>query len=216
MNRLDFIASLAMDEKTILDIGTDHAYTVIKAIKNYNVSNAIASDISEGPLNQAKKNIIKYNLEDRIKLVLSDGLDNINDEFSLAIISGMGGTNIINIIDRGLDKLKGKKLILSSHSDFYKLREYLVNNGFIIKNEFSLYDKNKYYEVLLIDEGYNKYSLFELKYGPILIKKKEEAFIKHLKREKQNLLNALNNVKKENDLEEINQKIKEIDVILND
>ena len=216
MNRLDFIASLAKNENTILDIGTDHAYTVINAILKYNVKYAIASDINIGPLKQAELNIKKYHLEDKIKLILSDGLDNINDDFDLAIISGMGGMVIINIIKAGLDKLKNKKLIISAHSDFYKLREYVTLNGFIIEDEYSLNDNNKYYEVMKVIPGKKEYLLNELKYGPILLKKKEDAFINHLKREKTNLAKALLNMSDNNiSKHEIKNKIDEIDVILN-
>ena len=81
MKRIDLIASLAKNSNIICDIGCDHAYTVIKAIKDYGVSYAIASDINDGPLEIAKKNIISHKIEDKVKIVKSDGFKNVNDEF---------------------------------------------------------------------------------------------------------------------------------------
>ena len=145
MKRIDLIASLAKNSNIICDIGCDHAYTVIKAIKDYGVSYAIASDINDGPLEIAKKNIISHKIEDKVKIVKSDGFKNVNDEFDTAIISGMGGNLIIDILNSSLDKIKNKKLIISANSDFYLVRKYLNNNGFIISDEYSLVDDNKYY-----------------------------------------------------------------------
>ena len=216
MERLDFIASLAKNTDTLLDVGCDHAYTVIKAITNYNVKRAIASDINIGPLNQAKENIYKYHLEDKIKLVLSDGLKNINEHFDTLIISGMGGTNIINILSDGLDKIKDKKLILSPHSDFYKLREFLSQNGFMIADEYSLNDKNKYYEVIIALPGTINYPSFDLKYGPVLLKKRDIIFLNHIKKELNILKEAIKNVSSNDTKLELEHKIKEIEMILND
>ena len=195
MKRIDLIASLAKNSNIICDIGCDHAYTVIKAIKDYGVSYAIASDINDGPLEIAKKNIISHKIEDKVKIVKSDGFKNINDEFDTAIISGMGGNLIIDILSSSLDKIKNKKLIISANSDFYLVRKYLNNNGFIISDEYSLVDDNKYYEVAIFIPGNNKYASFELKYGPILLKKKEETFINEYKKRLKKLEEFLPTIK---------------------
>ena len=91
MDRIDLLASLAKDSNVLVDVGCDHGYSLIKAIKYYNVNNAIAIDINEGPLNNCKKNALKYGLNDKIKFILSDGFLELNEEFDTAIISGMGG-----------------------------------------------------------------------------------------------------------------------------
>lgn len=195
MKRIDLIASLAKGSNRILDIGCDHAYTVIKAIKDYGVNYAIASDINDGPLEIAKKNIIERKIEDKVKIVKSDGLKNINDDFDTAIISGMGGNLIIDILSNGLDKIKNKKLIISANSDFYLVRKFLNNNGFIISDEYSLVDDNKYYEVSVFIMGDKKYASFELKYGPILLNKKKDIFINEYKKRLKKLEEFLPTIK---------------------
>lgn len=59
MERLDFIASLTKGANSVVDVGCDHAYTLIKAIKNYDVLNGVGIDIAQKPLECAKENIKK-------------------------------------------------------------------------------------------------------------------------------------------------------------
>ena len=61
MNRLEYLAFLCHGSSSVLDVGCDHAYVLIEAIKKYGVNHGIASDISDGPLSIAKKNIINNN-----------------------------------------------------------------------------------------------------------------------------------------------------------
>ena len=60
--RLKQIASLVDDQARIADIGTDHAYLPIELVKDAKISFAIASDIAQGPLNNAKKDILAAGL----------------------------------------------------------------------------------------------------------------------------------------------------------
>ncbi len=216
MERLDFIASLTKGSNIILDVGTDHAYTVINAIKNYGVSYAIASDINLSPLKSAQENINKAGLTDKVKLILSNGLKNINDDFDTLIISGIGGLKIKEIIENDIDKIRNKHLILSPHSDFYKLRLFLVNQGFIISNEYAIYDKDKYYEIIIFDKGLKEYTDFELKYGPILLKKMEDSYLKKKKSEYDSLKNIFSKINNIKEKIEVDKKIKELEVILYD
>ena len=179
MTRLDLIASYTKGSKVVCDIGCDHAYALIDSIKKYGVQKGIAADINEGPLNNAIKSIKSNNLENNIKAILSNGFDSILDDFDTAIISGMGGKLICEILSKGLDKIKGKKLILEANSDMEDVRRFLVNNGFKIINEEALYDQNKYYEILVAEDGKSSYDEFDILYGPLLRVNKNEAFIKH-------------------------------------
>ncbi len=179
MSRLDLIASYTKGSKVVCDIGCDHAYALISAIKQYGVEKGIAADINEGPLNNAIKSIKSNNLENQVKAILSNGFDSILDDFDTAIISGMGGKLICEILNKGLDKVKGKKLILEANSDMPDVRRWLFNNGFIITAEESLYDQNKYYEIVVAEAGTKEYDDIDILYGPILRNTKNEAYLKH-------------------------------------
>ena len=195
MNRIDLIASLSKDSKMLLDIGCDHAFCVINAVKKYNVSYAIASDINDGPLENAKNNIALNNLNDKIDVIKSDGLDNINIKFDTLIISGMGGLLIKSILEKGINKLNGAKLIIEANSDSYEVRKYLTSNNYIITDEYAIIDSNKYYEIIVFEKGEYSYPGFSLRYGPILLKKKEAVFIDHYKKELEKLEKYLPDIK---------------------
>ena len=176
MDRINLIAKLCEGSDTVVDIGCDHAYALIKAIKEYGVKRGIASDINEGPLENAKENIRLNCLSDVVDTVLSDGFKNINASFDTVIISGMGGILIKSILENGLEKINGKRVIIEANTDSDIVRKYLVKNGFYIMDEYSLYDDEKYYEIIIFEPGKEVYASFELNFGPVLLAKKEEAF----------------------------------------
>ena len=91
----------------------------------------------------------------------------------------MGGLLIKDIIDKGLNKITNQKLILEPNNKQYELRLFLNQNGFKIIDEYSLIDQNKYYEIIIAIKDNEKLSDFELKYGPILLKKRDEVFINY-------------------------------------
>ena len=194
-NRIAFLASLAKDSNTLLDVGCDHGLTTIKALKYFNVKNAIASDINPGPLKMARYNIIKEGLENRCKIILSDGLKNISDDFDTLIISGMGGLLINKILLESFDKIKNKKLIIQPNCEREDVRKFLTSHGFKIDDEYAFYDKDIYYEIIIFISGNENYNDDELLYGPFLIKEKNEAFIKHYKIKRDNLLSSIDKIK---------------------
>ena len=202
MQRIELLASLSEGSNSLLDLGCDHAHVLTLAINKYNVKEGIASDISDGPLKMAKENIIRANLIDKIKIIKSDGFKNINDYFDTCIIAGMGGELIKDILNNGLDKIRNKKLILEPNNNQDIVRRFLNDNNFKIIDEYALYDANKYYEIIVAISGDEKLSDFEINYGPILLKKKEKAFIDFYINKRdfmKNVINSINNeeIKKE-------------------
>lgn len=179
MNRIDLIASLCKSSEVICDIGCDHAQVLIKAIKNYGVKQGYACDIASGPLKQASINICNYNLQDKIKMILSDGFDSVNEKFDTAILAGMGGILITNILSKGLDKIKGVKLIIEANSDVPLVREFLAKNNYKITQEYAIYDSNKYYEIIVAEEGILNYDEYDIMFGPILRRQKPSEFVKY-------------------------------------
>ena len=68
MTRIELLSSFTKGFDTICDIGCDHGYVIIDALNKYGIKHAIAADINEGPLNQAKKNA--KGLENKIDFIL--------------------------------------------------------------------------------------------------------------------------------------------------
>ena len=134
----------------LCDIGTDHAYLPVYALLKGLSSSAIAADINEGPLDSAKKTIIKYNLTDKIKARLSDGLAKINsDEADDIVIAGMGGELIARILsDAPWTKHIEKRLILQPMTFEHTLRIFLYENDFEIVSEEAVTAGGKVYTVI--------------------------------------------------------------------
>ena len=87
--RLKAIASLIPENDNIIDIGCDHGYLGIYAIKEKLVKSIILTDIKESALSMARKNVKNSNLD--IPLIVSDGLNNINSsDINTVVVSGMG------------------------------------------------------------------------------------------------------------------------------
>ena len=205
MQRIELLASLAEGSNSLLDLGCDHAYVLTLALEKYNVKAGIASDISDGPLKMAKENIIKSNMIDKIQIIKSDGFKNINTYFDTCIIAGMGGELITSILTDGLDKIRGKKLILEPNNKSEVVRSFLNKNNFIIIDEYALYDSNKYYEIIVAIEGNEKLSNFEINYGPILLIKRPHDFIQFYTKKRdfiKSVIESLKNdeIKKEKEL----------------
>ena len=214
MDRIKKIASLTKGSKVVCDIGCDHAYALVYAIKEYGVEKGIAADISLGPLLNAKKTIEEYHLDKQIQTILSDGFDAIQEDFDTAIISGMGGILMCDILNRALPKLKGKRLILEANSDTYRIRTLLSSSGFYIVEEAALYDHEKYYEILVFEQGISNYDSLDILYGPHLRRVKPQAFVKYYQKKLDLLSSILLQIKDEKEKEEKLRLFKEIHFVL--
>lgn len=171
--RLQAIADFINKNDKVIDVGCDHGYLSIYLADNIGCKKVIASDVNQNALNSAIKNINNYNLNKKIDIVLSDGLQSINtSDYNTIVISGMGTSTILKILDNP-EKLKTiSKLIIQSNNDHYKLRKELIKKGFVISNEKIVFDK-KYYIIIEFNKGIKKYSKKELEYGPFLLCGKE-------------------------------------------
>lgn len=162
MKRIETLASLVDKDAYVLDIGTDHAYLPIYLYKNNITKSIVGSDISKNALEYAKANLVKYGLENKIKLIVSDGFKNINETFDIAIISGVGTETIKKILD--YNNLPNK-LIISSHKNVLELRKYMQNIGYKIIEEKIVYENEKYYDLIKYEKGYDNLDEYSLLVG---------------------------------------------------
>ena len=165
-NRLLSLSKYISKNDKIIDIGCDHALLDIYLVKNKIVKNIIVSDISSKALDQGKKNIEKYKLIKEIETRIGNGLEVLKEEdhINTVIISGLGTSTILNILDNKYIK-KINKLIIQSNNDHYKLRKNIVNLGYKIDKEEALEDKKKNYINIIFTKGINTYCENELKFG---------------------------------------------------
>lgn len=168
--RLKSIANLVDSNDVVADIGCDHAYLDIYLVMNNIVPKTLACDINRKALDMGINNIKKYGLEDKIATKLCDGITGISKDINTLILSGMGTSTIIKILSN--DNVKNiNKVITQSNNDYYELRKYMVNNGFYISYEESIFDKDKYYINMVFLRGNKNYSNRELRFGTMMFNK---------------------------------------------
>lgn len=181
--KLMAIASFIDQDDTVLDTCSDHAYLAIYLKKNHLCRDVYASDINPNALNVAKKNI--SNAKVKITTYLSDGFHNIeNDKIDTVVIAGVGTNTVLDILEGAPKNIR--KFIISSNNHLDILRKSLYKKDLYIQKEIVVFEKQKYYIVMLVTKDYIKENKFTLKYGKSnnleyfrhLIKKEEEVLTK--------------------------------------
>lgn len=149
-SRLLCVASLVRKGKTLLDVGTDHAYLPVYLLQKGICPSAVVCDINQGPLNNAKQTIENAELEKYITPVLSDGLKSVEENCAEDIaIAGMGGILISEILSCAeWVKQNGIHLILQPMTHSEDTRKLLIENGFEIDRELACSDSKHVYCVI--------------------------------------------------------------------
>ncbi len=167
MDRIDAICTLIKPCGVLADIGCDHGRVAYYAL-SHGAKRVIASDISESSLKKAKT-LIGEN--ERVKYIVSDGFDALGEKVDCAVLSGMGGVKIIEILSRIDYK---PTLILGAQHNQKELRSYLSKNGYKIVEDFCFHDRGKYYDFIKAEEGKGEpLTEIQLRYGVYYQKKNE-------------------------------------------
>ena len=128
----------------LIDIGTDHAYLPIVAIRNGFYQSGIAADIRPGPLAVAARNIRRFGLEKSITTALSDGLAAFSSkDGDVVVMAGLGGLEMIDILDRAPHRWP--ILVLQPQKSAPFLRRYLSDSGYQLTREVLCIDDRRLY-----------------------------------------------------------------------
>lgn len=175
--RLKRLAQMVEPGTRLADIGTDHAYLPIWLVQKGLIDFAIASDIRQGPIENAQANVQAAGLTDKISVRLGTGLATVNkeDNIETVVIAGMGGDLIRSILDAAP---RFPKLVLEPNIGEPGLRAWLTEHGYRINQEELLFDKGHSYELIQAFLTGEKQSLSEreLLFGPEILKHKGPAF----------------------------------------
>ncbi len=168
--RLQLLADWVPQGARLVDVGTDHAHLPLWLAINGRVSFAIASDLRKGPLERAKENGARYGAEN-VEYRLCNGLEAIRpEEVDTISIAGMGGETIAAILEAApWTKDERYTLLLSPHTKSEILREWLAENGYCIRREALIYDRNTLYPVMEVGKGEMKLSLGQIWGGAKLL-----------------------------------------------
>lgn len=210
--RLEKIATLVKEGETLLDIGTDHGWLPIELLKTGKIPRAILADVNQGPLDNAKTNLINENLADKAALILADGFDGIKEEYDVTVIAGMGGFTIKEILSNA-SKLD-KRYILQPNNGEYILRSEFKNLNLKIVEEYILKDAAKIYEIIVVEPGSEELTEKQLMFGKFLSETKGDIFNEKWNFEKNYLENILPKINNEEEKANVSKRIATLGEIL--
>ena len=180
--RLEAIAALVQPGTVPADIGTDHAYVPVMLVKQGICTKAYACDVAKGPLESAKHTITSEGLEGQVIPVLSDGFCNVPEDADAAVITGMGCTTAIKILEEGMDRLSAmKQIVLSVNNHTDDMRRWISDHGFTILDEVFVKEAGHPYEIeVFCTAPHDVYSEEDIILGPVLKEKGETDYIQHI------------------------------------
>lgn len=190
--RLQAVANLVSNGRSVADIGCDHGYVSIYLAKERLANKVIAMDVNEGPLLHAKANVQKYGMSKKIEIRLSDGTAALQPgEVDTLLISGMGGKLIMRIVEAGLDRLGDfAELILQPQSEVFLVRAFLREHGYEIVDEDFVIEDGKNYPMMKaqkadafdVESDSVDHTIEDL-FGPILLQKRPADFMTYIHKE---------------------------------
>ena len=149
--RLETIIERMPDAGCLADIGCDHAYVAIEAVRRGRAARALACDVRKGPLQQAAEHILCAGLAGKIETRLSDGLEKVAPgEADTVVVAGMGGPLMERILQGRLADFA--HFVLSPQSEIPHFRRFLLAEGMQIDEETMLIDEGKYYVILNVSQ----------------------------------------------------------------
>lgn len=153
--RLKAVASFVSQGSRICDVGCDHGFIPIYLLQHGIAPSALAMDVREGPLQQAREHVIECGLEEYITLRKSDGLCNYRiGEADTLICAGMGGRLMMRILEENTEKASSfQELILQPQSDIEQFRFFLRRQDYLFLDENMIEEDGKFYPMMKVVPG---------------------------------------------------------------
>ena len=175
--RLSKIFSVLPSCKVFADIGCDHGYIAKAMLDSGKCERAIISDISEKCLKKAQTLLAKDIENGIVDSVVSNGFEKV-DFCDLALIAGMGGEEIISIIENA--KNLPNKLVLQPMKNAERVRVAVVEKGYKILDDFVFYCGEKYYHLIALEKGNDHLTDDEIYFGRTNLKEKSDDFLRYI------------------------------------
>lgn len=221
--RLEKIASMIPKCTCVGDVGTDHAYIPVALVERQIVTRAIASDVVDGPVRNARKTVERYGVSNQVEVRKGSGLAPYDiGEIQGVIIAGMGGPLIAEIIEADYELAHALDfMILQPMIGQEVLREYLESHNFKIVEEYIETEGDKFYEIIKVVTGQMTIDeALHYEIGPLLSQKDDEkvkAFLSFKLKKYQKIYKSVkenSSVDQTEFLEGIDKKIKILEELI--
>lgn len=190
--RLAAVAALVPSGACVIDVGTDHAMIPVWLVQAGICEHVLATDIRPGPLEHAAALVEKTGTGEAIRLLLADGLKDIEPaQWDTVIMAGMGGETMVSILTAAPWAREQTRLILEPQSKRAALRRYLIENGWRITGERMAEDAGHIYPILTAQAGQAPaYTEAELHLGLLSQIGDDPLFLAYLERRKMQAVKA--------------------------
>ena len=170
--RLSMIAEMIGTCESCADIGSDHGRLGAFLLQNRQCGRVVLTDISAPSLDKARKLVKLLGLEDNTEFTVCDGAKGLEKPVNCAVIAGMGGETIAEIIEDSEGKLDGARLVLQPNVAAPCLRKMLNKCGWKITDERLVRDGRRIYLIIEALQGAQQLTEAEYEAGPVLLEKK--------------------------------------------
>ncbi len=130
---------------TFADVGCDHGYCTWYMLENGMCESAVISDISAQSLNKAENLLKSYIQKGVVTSVCADGLEGVNKDVNQVLIAGMGGEEIISILEKSFIP---ENFVLQPMKNVRAVREFLLEKGAAISVDEPFEFGGKFYYVI--------------------------------------------------------------------
>lgn len=193
------------------DIGCDHGY-----VSQYVAAHSLAekvyfTDVSAECLAKAEKLLAPFVAEGKAEGALGNGMRALPVRPDEALIAGMGGEEIVNILSAS--PFAADRLILQPMKNTDKVRRFLAENGWKTEEDVVFSSGGKFYDLLTAGRGEESLTEDELLFGKSNLALRPAAFTERLRAELSGIERYLTAARSESAraaLEERKRKIEEI------
>ncbi len=109
--------------------------------------------------------------------VLCDGLQKIDADCDCVLIAGMGGENVISILE---NSFLPQRLVLQPMKNVDKLRGFLLKKGYKLEKDFIFKAENKFYNLIVALLGQDSLTEEEIVYGRDNLENPTKDFLEFL------------------------------------
>lgn len=213
--RVAHICSALSHARVFADIGCDHGYMAQYMLENRLCERAYISDISAASLKKAEQLLCGYIRAGKCIPVVADGLDGIPEPCDLVLIAGLGGDEIVKILER---RALPERFVLQPMHNSEKVRRFLVGKGAHLERDDTFSEgsaRKKYYDLIVGSAaGGDSYGELDYLYGRDNLRGRSVPFLCRMRDEAQKLREHLKADMNEKNREILSAKLRETEEIL--
>lgn len=167
----------------VIDVGSDHGFLAVSCLENDMATDAVCTEIHNGPAEHSKEALREAGFEDRSQVIVTDGLNGISLKAGdVIVIAGMGGLNIIDIISRCLENespelIRQVRFVVQPQKSVNLVRKFFAEKGFVFDDESVCTDREFFYNIMRMSFSGTSYELGAYKecYGVLLPAKEKNG-----------------------------------------